>query len=141
MYCIVLFSLVFVWLLIISFFFFFSSRRRHTRSLRDWSSDVCSSDLCLLRGPAAGGAAEPERQRREPQPSAATRQARPRGSFLAQSDHQFCSTFASPGPVFGAPTAMSSAPSGPASNPRFVSFGTRTASHCSSSTTSSSSFT
>src|SRR6266576_1169349 len=28
-----------------SFFFFFSSRRRHTRSLRDWSSDVCSSDL------------------------------------------------------------------------------------------------
>src|SRR5204862_2910919 len=23
----------------------FSSRRRHTRSLRDWSSDVCSSDL------------------------------------------------------------------------------------------------
>src|SRR6266496_6617907 len=33
-----------------SIFFFFSSRRRHTRSLRDWSSDVCSSDLkwCLL---------------------------------------------------------------------------------------------
>src|SRR5215469_7572250 len=28
-------------------FFFFSSRRRHTRSLRDWSSDVCSSDLVL----------------------------------------------------------------------------------------------
>src|SRR5690349_25165040 len=27
--------------------FFFSSRRRHTRSLRDWSSDVCSSDLGL----------------------------------------------------------------------------------------------
>src|SRR5690349_25097148 len=25
--------------------FFFSSRRRHTRSLRHWSSDVCSSDL------------------------------------------------------------------------------------------------
>src|SRR5207247_4367802 len=25
--------------------FFFSSRRRHTRSTRDWSSDVCSSDL------------------------------------------------------------------------------------------------
>src|SRR5438874_9538758 len=25
--------------------FFFSSRRRHTSSLRDWSSDVCSSDL------------------------------------------------------------------------------------------------
>src|SRR5207253_176115 len=27
-------------------FFFFSSRRRHTRWPRDWSSDVCSSDLC-----------------------------------------------------------------------------------------------
>src|SRR5699024_11786672 len=26
-------------------FCFFSSRRRHTRSKRDWSSDVCSSDL------------------------------------------------------------------------------------------------
>src|SRR6266496_6042845 len=31
----------------IFFFFFFSSRRRHTRSLRDWSSDVCSSDLAM----------------------------------------------------------------------------------------------
>src|SRR5215204_5463428 len=30
-----------------SFFFFFSSRRRHTRSLCDWSSDVCSSDLVV----------------------------------------------------------------------------------------------
>src|SRR5260221_9581903 len=29
------------------FFFFFSSRRRHTRSLCDWSSDVCSSDLAF----------------------------------------------------------------------------------------------
>src|SRR5207253_5859105 len=28
-------------------FFFFSSRRRHTRWPRDWSSDVCSSDLCV----------------------------------------------------------------------------------------------
>src|SRR5699024_11585840 len=27
--------------------FFFSSRRRHTRSKRDWSSDVCSSDLSV----------------------------------------------------------------------------------------------
>src|SRR5690606_41082700 len=27
--------------------FFFSSRRRHTRFSRDWSSDVCSSDLVL----------------------------------------------------------------------------------------------
>src|SRR5207253_11098572 len=29
------------------FFFFFSSRRRHTRWPRDWSSDVCSSDLAF----------------------------------------------------------------------------------------------
>src|SRR5690606_40686522 len=29
--------------------FFFSSRRRHTRFSRDWSSDVCSSDLALLQ--------------------------------------------------------------------------------------------
>src|SRR3712207_8008822 len=28
-------------------FFFFSSRRRHTRYWRDWSSDVCSSDLAV----------------------------------------------------------------------------------------------
>src|SRR5699024_11874533 len=28
--------------------FVFSSRRRHTRSKRDWSSDVCSSDLCSI---------------------------------------------------------------------------------------------
>src|SRR5438105_15505827 len=31
--------------------FFFSSRRRHTRSTRDWSSDVCSSDLGTQRLP------------------------------------------------------------------------------------------
>src|SRR5690349_22776005 len=36
---------------------FFSSRRRHTRSLRDWSSDVCSSDLGIgIVVPAGDGA-------------------------------------------------------------------------------------
>src|SRR5690606_41042908 len=30
---------------VVADFFFFSSRRRHTRFSRDWSSDVCSSDL------------------------------------------------------------------------------------------------
>src|SRR3712207_7818768 len=30
--------------------FFFSSRRRHTRYWRDWSSDVCSSDLTIVVG-------------------------------------------------------------------------------------------
>src|SRR2546429_8160958 len=34
-------------------FFFFSSRRRHTRCSRDWSSDVCSSDLPGLGGKTA----------------------------------------------------------------------------------------
>src|SRR6266498_2154246 len=40
------------------FFFFFSSRRRHTRCGRDWSSDVCSSDLargCRTVAISAGG--------------------------------------------------------------------------------------
>src|SRR6266498_4360014 len=38
-----------------SCFFFFSSRRRHTRCGRDWSSDVCSSDLLERRlGRTAG---------------------------------------------------------------------------------------
>src|SRR2546429_9008771 len=46
------------------FFFFFSSRRRHTRCSRDWSSDVCSSDL----------AARPERSR--PAAGPATRSCR-----------------------------------------------------------------
>src|SRR5699024_11799990 len=31
----------------VCYFFFLASRRRHTRSKRDWSSDVCSSDLRL----------------------------------------------------------------------------------------------
>src|SRR5438132_4411107 len=38
-------NLFFCLLFFFFFFFFFSSRRRHTRSLCDWSSDVCSSDL------------------------------------------------------------------------------------------------
>src|SRR5438067_7997984 len=53
------------------FFFFFSSRRRHTRSKRDWSSDVCSSDL--LRGRLAG---------REPG-DVEPRQLTPKGDYLA----------------------------------------------------------
>src|SRR5437588_8626995 len=40
-----MFSFFFVSVCFLFFFFFFSSRRRHTRSLCDWSSDVCSSDL------------------------------------------------------------------------------------------------
>src|SRR3989449_3445182 len=40
-----IFIFIFRVFLFSSFFFFFSSRRRHTRCSRDWSSDVCSSDL------------------------------------------------------------------------------------------------
>src|SRR3989442_10013165 len=36
-------------------FFFFSSRRRHTRCGRDWSSDVCSSDLMRITLAMVGG--------------------------------------------------------------------------------------
>src|SRR2546426_10136756 len=36
------------------FLFFFSSRRRHTRLQGDWSSDVCSSDLCWGAQPGFG---------------------------------------------------------------------------------------
>src|SRR2546422_6689177 len=42
-------------------FFFFSSRRRHTRCSRDWSSDVCSSDLDRYQAnglPGANGIAD-----------------------------------------------------------------------------------
>src|SRR5207249_6118137 len=39
----------------LGFFFFFSSRRRHTRSKRDWSSDVCSSDLPCTCSRSGGG--------------------------------------------------------------------------------------
>src|SRR5438874_13761423 len=47
------------------FLFFFSSRRRHTRSLRDWSSDVCSSDLDgIFRPTPASGRKMPSRSER-----------------------------------------------------------------------------
>src|SRR6266498_3059133 len=54
------------------FFFFFSSRRRHTRCGRDWSSDVCSSDLAAVRGRQAG-----VRDQRHPLPAPARRRAGP----------------------------------------------------------------
>src|SRR5690554_6855311 len=49
-----LFAFVFFVLFLFFFFFFFSSRRRHTRCGRDWSSDVCSSDLHLISTYALG---------------------------------------------------------------------------------------
>src|SRR5690554_7643422 len=44
----VLIFFIFVSFCLVFFFFFFSSRRRHTRCGRDWSSDVCSSDLIYI---------------------------------------------------------------------------------------------
>src|SRR2546429_1137350 len=43
--------------------FFFSSRRRHTRCSRDWSSDVCSSDLECLSSTITDQAQTPRRLR------------------------------------------------------------------------------
>ena len=51
------------------FNFFFSSRRRHTRYWRDWSSDVCSSDLVKTQTEPSGTAvvveSDIERKKRE----------------------------------------------------------------------------
>src|SRR5207249_8852831 len=63
-----------VWL----FYFFFSSRRRHTRSKRDWSSDVCSSDLTPVevvhsQVRHAGGNLQDEPESGPPQPACSTR--------------------------------------------------------------------
>src|SRR5258707_2144433 len=49
-------------------FFFFSSRRRHTRYWRDWSSDVCSSDLRIERNSVRA----PPPENREVPPSSST---------------------------------------------------------------------
>src|SRR2546422_6761288 len=64
-------------------FFFFSSRRRHTRCSRDWSSDVCSSDLArrcargdrpaVPAGPAAGRRGRRPASRRAAGPGAGIR--------------------------------------------------------------------
>src|SRR5437870_10863254 len=48
------------------FFFFFSSRRRHTRWPRDWSSDVCSSDLGDDRQPDTDDFLQPREAQRRP---------------------------------------------------------------------------
>src|SRR5690606_433576 len=56
-YCVVSYFILFATLCcsvlrLLCGFFFFSSRRRHTRFSRDWSSDVCSSDLAHFEWPA-----------------------------------------------------------------------------------------
>src|SRR6266403_3280296 len=67
---------------------FLSSRRRHTRSLRDWSSDVCSSDLsggpcgCLRCGSGHRPASPP------PPPTTAGRPAARSGTTVPSGAHQ-----------------------------------------------------
>src|SRR3712207_7419338 len=62
------------------FFFFFSSRRRHTRYWRDWSSDVCSSDLGA-RLAALPRARPDDRQRAQVLHGALDRVAHPRAGL------------------------------------------------------------
>src|SRR2546422_3847600 len=52
-------------------FFFFSRKRRHTSCSRDWSSDVCSSDLHMLNAvhPPVGCIEGVERVRNDTQPA------------------------------------------------------------------------
>src|SRR5437868_10016303 len=52
-----------------SFFFFFSSRRRHTRSKRDWSSDVCSSDLVSFAASTRSRSTPPSSSKRSDRPT------------------------------------------------------------------------
>src|SRR6266508_5707730 len=71
------------------YFFFFSSRRRHTRWPRDWSSDVCSSDLDGAPRPLLGLAVlQPGGgvlDRRQPRPAPARRL---RGTLSRSSAYQ-----------------------------------------------------
>src|SRR5690606_39336638 len=61
--------------------FFFSSRRRHTRFSRDWSSDVCSSDLTQRRknvSEARPQGSLPFHGKKDDRPTARSGEARPR---------------------------------------------------------------
>src|SRR5438034_10973863 len=68
--------------------FFFSSRRRHTRSLCDWSSDVCSSDLTARHRPAKARRARADQRgevfRSRPTQLRAVRHANSSQAFLEQ---------------------------------------------------------
>src|SRR5690606_39639786 len=71
-----------------------SSRRRHTRFSRDWSSDVCSSDLGWLRPTARGqrDAANPKAirpvEKHHPQRLSSNKQQKPKGFFAMNQPHQ-----------------------------------------------------
>src|SRR6266496_4303360 len=85
-------------------FFFFSSRRRHTRSLRDWSSDVCSSDLTGIAFRSTPQTADPRPRPRSLRPESQCR-----------SPHALCSQAAA-----RAPSSRSDARLGPVRSHRFA---------------------
>src|SRR5690606_40361716 len=87
-------------------FFFFSSRRRHTRFSRDWSSDVCSSDLSMLVLSVAASLIWPERVE-APAPVRRT------SAEPGQPGHRAAAADAEPAPDAGeAPDTFGSAGSG-----------------------------
>src|SRR2546422_1050240 len=70
------------------FFFFFSSRRRHTRCSRDWSSDVCSSDLGGCYREPRGSPAEHARVEEEISGAASVRSHVRAESVIARSEER-----------------------------------------------------
>src|SRR3989449_1998413 len=86
------------------FFFFFSSRRRHTRCSRDWSSDVCSSDLVRRAraardaGPPQGRAGPPRRDARRAGATAHRRADRDRAAGRSPLDDPRAQPPGLPGP-------------------------------------------
>src|SRR5690606_29822156 len=66
------------------FFFFFSSRRRHTRFSRDWSSDVCSSDLPPRRALRERSPYPPPARERAPGRSPAAKGGNPSARLAAR---------------------------------------------------------
>src|SRR2546422_8297549 len=79
------------------YFFFFSSRRRHTRCSRDWSSDVCSSDLEAPAIPATVPSRASKRSRSPPRfspnvtPATTSRERADRKSTRLNSSHGYIS--------------------------------------------------
>src|SRR5215217_2287124 len=115
----------------------------HARRLAEGADAVLDS-VAFRRVDQPDAAVGEQRVRGDAQPRALRRDPAEPPLLLVdepgQSLHHSCSSSASPGPVFGAPIAISSAPSGPPSKPRTASLSTRSASNGPSSSTSSPTF-